>query len=139
MPTECSAESFDFGIVEGRCVEAAFDAGLVTSDTGSLLLGATDHKSPSVEPVAGFTKSSQQILRAEASGELFVPAVDHGLRVSTSCPVGGIAPEARADSGRWLLRRRRGELTALSSLSSASVLRMLRASRRISTQDNNST
>src|SRR5215471_15929065 len=42
MPTECSAESFDFGTVEGRCVEAAFDVGLVTSDTGALLLGATD-------------------------------------------------------------------------------------------------
>jgi Transposase DDE domain group 1 len=42
MPTECSAEQFDFGIVEGRGVEAAFDAGLVTSDAGGLLLGATD-------------------------------------------------------------------------------------------------
>ena len=42
MPTECSAESFDFGVVEGRHVEAAFDAGLVTSDAGALLLGATD-------------------------------------------------------------------------------------------------
>jgi hypothetical protein len=42
MPTECSVESFDFGTVEGRCVEAAFDAGLVTSDAGALLLGATD-------------------------------------------------------------------------------------------------
>ena len=42
MPTECSAEQFDFGIVEGRAVEAAFDAGLVTSDAGALLLGATD-------------------------------------------------------------------------------------------------
>src|SRR5260370_10689570 len=42
MPTECSAQSFDFGTVEGRCVEAAFDAGLVTSDAGALLLGATD-------------------------------------------------------------------------------------------------
>ena len=42
MPTECSAERFDFGIVEGRIVEAAFDAGLVTSDAGALLLGATD-------------------------------------------------------------------------------------------------
>jgi hypothetical protein len=29
MPTECSAESFDFGTVEGRCVEPTFDAGLV--------------------------------------------------------------------------------------------------------------
>src|SRR3989441_4384958 len=42
MPTECSAELFDFGTVEGRSVEAAFDAGLVTSDAGALLLGATD-------------------------------------------------------------------------------------------------
>ena len=42
MPTECSAECFEFGIVEGRPVEAAFDAGLVTSDAGALLLGATD-------------------------------------------------------------------------------------------------
>lgn len=42
MPTECSAEQFDFGMVEGRAVEAAFDAGLVTSDAGALLLRATD-------------------------------------------------------------------------------------------------
>src|SRR4030081_3973641 len=42
MPTECSAELFDFGTVEGRAVEAAFDAGAVTSDAGALLLGATD-------------------------------------------------------------------------------------------------
>src|SRR5919108_5160678 len=42
MQTECSAERFDFGIVEGRAVDAAFDAGLVTSDAGALLLGATD-------------------------------------------------------------------------------------------------
>jgi hypothetical protein len=42
MPTDCSAERFDFGTVEGRAVEAAFDAGLVTSDAGGLLLGATD-------------------------------------------------------------------------------------------------
>src|SRR5437899_13110593 len=42
MPTECSAERFDFGVVEGRAVEAAFDGGLVTSDAGALLLGAAD-------------------------------------------------------------------------------------------------
>jgi Transposase DDE domain group 1 len=42
MPTECSAAQFDFGTVDGRAVEAAFDAGLVTSDAGALLLGATD-------------------------------------------------------------------------------------------------
>jgi hypothetical protein len=42
MPTECRPESFDFGTVEGRTVEAAFDAGLVTSDAGALLLKTTD-------------------------------------------------------------------------------------------------
>jgi len=42
MPTECSVERFDFGRVEGRVVDAAFDGGLVTSDAGALLLGATD-------------------------------------------------------------------------------------------------
>jgi hypothetical protein len=42
MPTERSAAQFDFGTVDGRAVEAAFDAGLVTSDAGALLLGATD-------------------------------------------------------------------------------------------------
>src|ERR1700757_4752559 len=42
MPTECSAKHFDFGTVEGRAVEAAFDGGLVSSDAGALLLGATD-------------------------------------------------------------------------------------------------
>jgi Transposase DDE domain group 1 len=42
MPTECSAERFAFGTLDGRSVEAAFDAGLVTSDAGALLLGATD-------------------------------------------------------------------------------------------------
>jgi len=42
MQTDCSVEAFDFGTVEGRAVEAGFDAGLVTSDAGGLLLGATD-------------------------------------------------------------------------------------------------
>src|SRR5215831_5554767 len=42
MPTECSADLFEFASVEGRKVVAAFDAGPVTSDAGALLLGATD-------------------------------------------------------------------------------------------------
>jgi len=53
MPTECNAERFDFGIVEGRAVEACFDAGLVTSDAGALLLGATDRAIDLVERFAG--------------------------------------------------------------------------------------
>lgn len=42
MPTECSADLFGFGSVEGRQVIAAFDGGMITSDAGALLLGATD-------------------------------------------------------------------------------------------------
>src|SRR3974377_1093399 len=42
MPTECITQSLDFGTVECRLVEGAFDGGLVTSDAGGLLLGATD-------------------------------------------------------------------------------------------------
>jgi hypothetical protein len=42
MPTECSAELFDFAPVEGRQMVAAFDDGTITSDDGALLLGETD-------------------------------------------------------------------------------------------------
>jgi len=53
MRTECSAERFDFGTVAGRTVEAAFDAGLVTSDAGALLLKATDEAIGLIERFAG--------------------------------------------------------------------------------------
>jgi Transposase DDE domain group 1 len=42
MPTECNADLFGFASVEGREVVAAFDGGAITSDAGSLLLGAAD-------------------------------------------------------------------------------------------------
>ena len=42
MPAACSAPQFEFGVVEGRRVVAASDGGMVTSDAGALLLGATD-------------------------------------------------------------------------------------------------
>jgi hypothetical protein len=42
MPTECSGDLFEYEVVEGRRVVAAFDGGAVTSDAGALLLGATD-------------------------------------------------------------------------------------------------
>ncbi len=42
MQTECSAKTFEFARVESRLVVASFDGGAVTSDAGSLLLGATD-------------------------------------------------------------------------------------------------
>jgi hypothetical protein len=42
MPTHCSPDRFTFAPVESRKVVAAFDGGLITSDAGALLLGATD-------------------------------------------------------------------------------------------------
>lgn len=42
MPTQGNADKFDFGRVEGRRVEAAFDGGRIPSDAGALLLGRVD-------------------------------------------------------------------------------------------------
>src|SRR5262245_63253546 len=42
MATECRQDSFDFGTVEGRSVVGTFDGGVISSDAGALLLGATD-------------------------------------------------------------------------------------------------
>ena len=42
MPTECSADLFEFAPVERRAVVAGFDGGAITSDAAALLLGATD-------------------------------------------------------------------------------------------------
>jgi hypothetical protein len=42
MQTECNPNLFGFAPVEGRRVEAAFDAGMMTSDAGALLLGVSD-------------------------------------------------------------------------------------------------
>jgi hypothetical protein len=42
MPTECSAELFEFAPVEGRRVVAGFDGGAITTDAGALLLGQAD-------------------------------------------------------------------------------------------------
>jgi hypothetical protein len=62
MPTECSAEVFAFGTVETRSVEAAFDAGFVTSDAGGLLLGATDR---AINLLARFSSCFHDERRAE--------------------------------------------------------------------------
>jgi hypothetical protein len=42
MATECRQDSLDFGTVDGRAVVGAFDGGVISSDAGALLLGATD-------------------------------------------------------------------------------------------------
>jgi hypothetical protein len=42
MPTECSRDLFEYEVVEGRQVVAAFDRGEVTFDAGGLLLGVAE-------------------------------------------------------------------------------------------------
>lgn len=53
MQTECIPDLFGFAPVEGRRVEASFDGGKITSDAGSLLLGATDRAIGLIDRVAG--------------------------------------------------------------------------------------
>jgi hypothetical protein len=53
MPTQSSARSFEFARVEALAVVAAFDGGAVTSDAGSLFLGATDRAIRAVARFAG--------------------------------------------------------------------------------------
>jgi hypothetical protein len=53
MPTECSAELFEFAPVERRPVVAGFDGGAITSDGGALLLRATDRAIRLVDRLAG--------------------------------------------------------------------------------------
>ena len=52
MPTDCSAELFEFAPVKGRTVVAGFDGGAITSDAGAVLLGATDRAIRLVERFA---------------------------------------------------------------------------------------
>jgi len=53
MQTECSADLFGFASVEGRKVMAAFDGGMMTSEAGAMLLGATDGQIRLIERFAG--------------------------------------------------------------------------------------
>jgi len=53
MPTECTADSFEFAPVEGRQVVAAFDGGVITSDAGALLLGSTSRAIGLMDRFAG--------------------------------------------------------------------------------------
>jgi hypothetical protein len=53
MPTECSAELFEFARVERRSVVAGFDGGTITSDAGALLLGASERAIGLIDRLAG--------------------------------------------------------------------------------------
>jgi hypothetical protein len=79
MPTECSQDSFEFGTVAGRRVVGAFDGGLITSDAGGLLLGATNKAIRLVERFAACFQDGRdagQIEHTVATLELFLLAVN---------------------------------------------------------------
>ena len=65
MPTECSADRFEFAAVEGRRVVAGFDGGTITSDAGALLLGATDRAIGLVRRFAGCFVDHRSIEQVE--------------------------------------------------------------------------
>ena len=52
MPTQCRPEQLVFAPVEGRSVVVSFTGGVITSDAGALLLGATDRAIGLVERFA---------------------------------------------------------------------------------------
>ncbi len=60
MPTECNPEQFEFARVEGRQVVAGFDGGMITSDAGGLLLGATDRAIGLVGRLAGCFRDARR-------------------------------------------------------------------------------
>jgi hypothetical protein len=80
MPTECSAELFEFAAVEGRAVVAGFDGGAITSDAGALLLGATDR-------VIGLVERFAACFIDRRKPEL----IEHGVRTLVGQRVFGIA------------------------------------------------
>jgi len=80
MQTECIPDLFGFAPVEGRSVVAAFDGGLVTSDAGALLLGATDR-------AIGLVARFSSCFRDARSPEL----IEHEVRTLVGQRVFGIA------------------------------------------------
>ncbi len=80
MPTECSAERFEFEPVEGRKVVSGFDGGAITSDAGALLLGAADR-------VIGLVGRFAQCFRDVRRPEL----IEHEVKTLLGQRVFGIA------------------------------------------------
>jgi len=95
MPTECRQDSFDFGTVGGRRIVGAFDGGLITSDAGALLLGATNKAIRVVERLASCFSDTRDAGQIEHTVATLVGQRVFGLAltsraisitVPTSCP-----------------------------------------------------
>ena len=95
MPTECIPDLFGFEPVERREVVAAFDAGMVTSDAGALLLRATDR---AIKMMERFASCFHDVRRAEL--------IEHEVATLVGQRVFGIALaaigfETARHLGRW--------------------------------------
>jgi hypothetical protein len=62
MATECRQDSLDFGTIDGRSVVGAFDGGVISSEAGAPLLGATDS---AIRLVGGFAATFSDRREAE--------------------------------------------------------------------------
>jgi Transposase DDE domain group 1 len=80
MPTECIPTLFDFAPVENRSVVASFDGGRITTDAGSLLLGATDR-------VIGLTRRFAACFKDSRNSDF----VEHSVQTLVTQRVAGIA------------------------------------------------
>ena len=80
MPTECSAELFEFAPVEQRKVVAGFDGGAITSDAGALLLGAADR---ALGVIGRFAECFRDVRRQDL--------IEHAVRTLVGQRVFGIA------------------------------------------------
>jgi hypothetical protein len=80
MPTECSAELFEFAPVGNRVVVGGFDGGAITSDAGALLLRETDR-------AIGLTRRFAECFIDRRCAEL----VEHAVQTLVGQRVFGIA------------------------------------------------
>ena len=76
MPTECSADLFDFAPVAGRRVVASVDGGTITSDAGALLLGEADRAIGLVHGLRG-TPTSPEPTHPVETPALAAPSTRH--------------------------------------------------------------
>ena len=79
MPTECSAELFEFAPVEGRKVVGRFDGGTITSNAGALLLGQLDRGLGLMRRFAGCFTDGRDPLLVEHRVETLVAQRVFGL------------------------------------------------------------
>jgi|SRR6516225_11742491 hypothetical protein len=96
MQTDCIPDLFGFEPVEGRSVVAAFDGGTITSDAGSMLLGAADRAIGLIDRFAACFRDFRCPELIEHEVETLIGQRVFGLALNTGSPTPG-SPPPRAD------------------------------------------